>query len=210
MAGILAREAGDTQAVAEFDACMAMLPDLPDLSGILLGSCLYNKALALELMRGRRPEALSLYLKANAEFEATGMADYRRQALQNAAWVAVDLGNVSQAADLLEQAAPHCLTDAALWAQRAALARVQARQGAWTGAARLCQWILTDAATTAEVRCRAAAVAAETLLQQGNVVEARVMGQHAVTLALETMDNLCLSFASRVHTEAKQANTGAS
>lgn len=210
MAGILAREAGDSQAVAEFDACLAMLPDLPELDGLLRGACLYNKGLAKQFMRDGKLEALVLYQQAIREFEATGMDDYRRQALQNAAWVCVDLGDFAQAAELLDEAAPLCLTEPAQWVQRVTFAHLHGQQNEWTEAARLCHWILSGNNAAADVRCLAAAVAADTLLRQGNVTEAEVMGQHAVSLALQTADNRCMSVATRVHTKAKQANAGAS
>lgn len=210
ISGVLAREAGDTVlALEEFDRCLDILAGCPDLASVFRGSILYNQALALQHVRGRLADSLSVYRMAIAEFRAQGMRDYLRQALQNAAWVATDLGDYGVALELLSEAGPLCETDEANWVQQVGLAHLHSRDGHPEIAAQFCETLLRAEGVSVATRSLAATVAAETLLSQGLLTEAAQTGALAVELALQTLDDRCLSAAKRVHTQAKQAQAGA-
>lgn len=125
-------------AIEQFTEVLSMLDHLPELRPLLRGSALYNRGLAL--MSCYRPsDALADYQAALVEFEREGLTRYRRMALQNAAWTAVDLGDYGLAQTYLDESEPLLESQEARWRQTAARAWVSQGQQNTEEAMALCR-----------------------------------------------------------------------
>lgn len=189
--GTLLREMGDTTAAIEYlESFIAGIADYPSLQPVCDGVAHYNLGLAYRCAR-RYDDALQAYETASNEFRRNDFPEYLRQALQNLAWLHCLMANVQAAEAALVEAEDLCKTDLARWHQRIGWAYLEAISGERTSALNRCEAIIkAEAVAPAAVVSHAFWVAGQVALTLGQVEQAGMMADQAVSWSLRVKDDI--------------------
>lgn len=206
LSAVIHREIGDLfLAHQEIDSCLTLLAQFTELAPLLRGPAHYNKAL-IWYHRDQLSEAMDAYREALREFEQEGMTDYRRQALQNLAWTAVEAGDLDLAADCLRESRGLIRSDEARAAQQVAEAYLDWATGHRTEALKSCENIATKVDAGEEIRAFAYVVASYAAADLGMMQEALRLASEAWDLSLKPgMDSRTYTVARKARQFAHQA-----
>lgn len=207
--GIVNREIGDTTAaIDDLQQCIGLLPDYPDLAGVMLGPAWYNLGLALRQSK-RLPESIDAYGVAISLFRADGMTDHLRMALQNRAWAYCIIGDTQAAGIDLAESAPFCSTACARSQQRIGEAFHLMLTGAHDEATRICTDLADDREAPGDVVSHAFWLAGRMLLAAGAVDSAEVLAVQAVHRATQASgENRTLADASELLSQVRKLKRG--
>ncbi|HWI63051.1 MAG TPA: tetratricopeptide repeat protein [Symbiobacteriaceae bacterium] len=189
--GTLLREIGDTSAAIEYlEKFIHGIETYPDLRSVCYGAAHYNLGLAYRCAR-RYQDALNAYETAAAEFRQNDFPEYLRQCLQNMAWLQCIIGAVQAAEAALTEAEDLCKTDTARWHQRIGWAYLEVISGERTSALTRCESIIAaEAVAPPEVVSHAYWVAGQVALTLGQIDQAGLMADQAVSWSLKVKDDV--------------------
>lgn len=185
---IICREIGD--AVTAIDLLNLLNSEwhhYPEKQPLLEGAAAYN----LGLCHRQRRElhlAVECYRKAESLFAAEGMNDFRRQALQNLAWVHAHMHQPDLAMDYLDQAEPLCTLDLARWQQRIGRAYCNLRFGDVPAVVELAQEIADSRNCPEEIRPHAYWLLGLCLFELDKIMEAKRTAEKGLCMPAVTKD----------------------
>lgn len=188
--GATLREIGETTAPIEMlELFLAGMDQYPELRHVATGAGHYNLALAYRCAR-RFDDAKKAYEVAIREFSSENMRDYLRQTLQNLAWLCCMTGDIARADETLNEADGLCDTEQARWQQRISTAFLLFASGEKTHALERCESIIkADESAPAAVISSACWIAGRAAVELGQLEQAQVMADQALTWALKAKED---------------------
>jgi tetratricopeptide (TPR) repeat protein len=189
--GNLLREIGETTAAIErYQAFIQGVGEYKALQAVCMGVAHYNLGLALRCAR-RFDEAVAAYESACQEFRANDFPDYLRQCLQNMAWLHCLMGNVRDAESALVESEELCESAEARWQQQVGWAYLEAISQEHASALSRCDRIIkAEGEASPEVISHAYWVAGQVALSLGQVDQASVLADHAVTWSMQVKGDI--------------------
>lgn len=195
--GCAARRIGDLgEALGRFEAVERLVAEMPSLSATMTGKTAYAKGLTL-WQRKKFAEAATCYQVAQEEFANQSRWVNWRQAGQNRAWALVDLGHYIQAQQALDEVIVEVQGTELHLNQLLTQAYISVKQRINVPPALDALTAAIHDASSANVKCLAAAIGAEAALQDGRIAEALALSDKSVSEAAKVNDDRASSLAYR-------------